>query len=330
MRELGHEIVPIDTQPREVRNRQKHLFPRVIRKVLGPQDLAKANQRISRLIKETSPDVLWLDKALTINPATLRIVQQVRPKTIIAGYSPDDMAAKHNQSEYFLQSLPFYDIYFTTKTYNVAELKGLGAREVVFIAKAYDPHTHRPIAVSEKERAQFGGPVGFIGAFEGDRAQHILALAEAGINVRVWGGWDNKGWSPWVGKHSMLEIEKQAVWGDDYSRTICSFDINLCFLRKINRDLQTARSIEIPACGAFMLAERTSEHLELFEEGKEAEFFSSDEELLEKAKYYLAHPEERRCIAAAGRERCLKSGYSYHERLKGMLKIVAEIRRGKN
>jgi hypothetical protein len=286
-------------------------------------DLADANSRICELIKETSPDVLWLDKALTINPGTLRIVRQVSPKTIIAGYSPDDMAGKHNQSKYFLQSLPFYDIYFTTKTYNVAELKGLGAKEVVCIGNAYNPNTHKPIAVSEKVRAQLGGPVGFIGGFESERLHYMLALAEAGISVRVWGGWDIRGWSAWVGKHPMLRIEKQAVWGDDYSRAICSFDINLCFLRKINRDLQTTRSIEIPACGAFMLAERTNEHLELFEEGKEAEFFSSDEELLEKVKYYLAHPEERRRIAAAGRERCLKSGYSNHDRIKWMLDRVS-------
>jgi len=112
-------------------------------------------------------------------------------------------------------------------------------------------------------------------------------------------------------------------------RTVCAFDTNLAFLRKENRDLQTTRSIEIPACGAFMLAERTDEPLRLFEEGKEAEFFSSDDEMIEKVRYYLAHPEERKRIAAAGRTRCLESGYGNQVRLRDMLTRVFSMDRHK-
>ena len=40
----------------------------------------------------------------------------------------------------------------------------------------------------------------------------------------------------------------------------------------------------------------------MFEEGKEAAYFSSDKELLEKCRYYLTHEEERKQIAAAGHD----------------------------
>ncbi len=75
-----------------------------------------------------------------------------------------------------------------------------------------------------------------------------------------------------------------------------------------------------------MLAERTEEHLDLFEEGKEAEFFESDEELLDKTRYYLRNEEERRRIARAGYERCLKSGYSNHARVERMIEKIGELR----
>jgi spore maturation protein CgeB len=80
------------------------------------------------------------------------------------------------------------------------------------------------------------------------------------------------------------------------------------------KDLQTTRSIEIPACGAFRLAERTNEHLELFSEGKEVEIYETNKELLEKVTCYLIHEQERQRIAQAGRERCIRSGYSNHEK----------------
>jgi spore maturation protein CgeB len=74
-----------------------------------------------------------------------------------------------------------------------------------------------------------------------------------------------------------------------------------------------------------MLAERTDEHLRLFREGEEAEFFSSDEELVEKVRYYLVHPERRERIAAAGRARCINSGYSNADRIRLILQRYADV-----
>lgn len=93
----------------------------------------------------------------------------------------------------------------------------------------------------------------------------------------------------------------------------------------MNFDQQTSRTMEIPGCGGFMMAERTNEHKALFEEDKEAVYFSSNEELLEKCRYYLAHDDERVAIADAGRKRCEVSAYSNEKGIKNMLDIVMSV-----
>lgn len=320
LRELGHQVVAIDVLPPAVARREKTSIYRVARKVFGRMDLAGANAAIVKHLRSVDCDVLWLDKALTIWPQTLRVVKTIQPTCRIIGYSMDDMNARHNQSRHFLKSLPLHDAYFTTKTYGVAELRNLGCPRVEFTGNAFDIHTHRPVELSAEDRQYYGADVGFVGTFEQERAGLMNFLAEKGIPVQIFGN----EWGRWPNPHASIKIRHQAIYGDPYAKAICAARINLCFLRKINRDLQTTRSIEIPACGAFMLAERTEEHLALFEEGQEAEFFSTPEELLSKTRYYLAHSQERERIAAAGRERCLRSEYSYHDRLEKILTQVTE------
>lgn len=325
LQQLGHQVVGVDTQPEPVRKAMARLSYRINCKLFqlglnafGPVDLAGANRIILERFHSGEWDILWLDKGLSIERRTLEQVKTKASRCLIAGYSPDDMFGRHNQSRQFLQHLPLYDIYFTTKFYGVEELKNLGCPKVMFIGNAFDPEIHQPMPVNSADKKILGGPVGFIGTYEANRAASLHFLARHNIPVRIWG----PGWRKCHLEAKHLQLQKQSLWGEQYSLAINAFDINLCFLRKQNRDFQTTRSIEIPACGAFMLAERTDEHLSLFEEGKEAEFFGSDEELLDKVRYYLAHDDERRSIALAGRERCLKSGYSNQDRLKQMLQEI--------
>jgi spore maturation protein CgeB len=70
------------------------------------------------------------------------------------------------------------------------------------------------------------------------------------------------------------------------------------------------------------MADRTEEHLEFFEEGKEAEFFASSEELLDKVKFYCNNESARKRIAEAGYERCRRDGYAYVCRLRGALQAL--------
>jgi len=318
-RGLGCKVQTVNTR-KNTSFVKPSLFERIERKLLGPRDRAEANETILAAVQQGSFDMVWIEKGLTISPATLGKVRAVQPACRIIGFSLDDVMNPGNQSRHFFRGLPLYDWYITNKSYNVPELKGLGCRRVVFMDNAYDPATHRPMPVSVEERKRLGGSVGFIGQWEPDRAGSLRALARAGVPVRVWGyTWERMRDAP-----GGLTLENRPLWGEDYAKALCAFDINLCFLRKCNRDLQTTRSIEIPACGAFMLAERTHEHLRLFEERKEAEFFSDERELLEKTRYYLEHNEDRLKIAQGGHDRCLRSGYSYQERLQKVLALIFE------
>lgn len=184
--------------------------------------------------------------------------------------------------------------------------------------RGFDPDIHKPYPGDDPVKRDFACDLGFLGGYEKERAGSLLRIAKEGYQVRLMADWPETCWH-----HNFLSAPYQ-VRGENYGKALSSFKIGFCFLRKANRDQHTSRSIEIPACGTFMLAERTEEHLMLFEEGKEAEFFSSDEEMIDKVRFYMANDVRREAIARAGRERCLRSGYNYSSRMRRMLSQVME------
>jgi spore maturation protein CgeB len=74
----------------------------------------------------------------------------------------------------------------------------------------------------------------------------------------------------------------------------------------------------------MLLADRTDEHREFFAEGHEADYFSSQDELVDKVVYYASHDEVRARIAAAGRARCVSGRYAYVHRLADALAQILD------
>ncbi|MBT8763367.1 glycosyltransferase [Desulfohalobiaceae bacterium Ax17] len=332
LQRLGHSVIPLDTKY------TGHWISRYLQHQINRIDYHLTDWRIdpwrvnSRLLtlldREQDYQALWLERALMVRPATLKKIAQRWPHLVIAGYSPDDQMNPANHSRIYLKSIPLYDVLFTNKTFNVSDLYDIGARSVVFVKNGFDPDTHRPVPLTSEERERFGAQVSFVGTFERERAEYLRIIAEMKIcTIKVWGNDWNKMKNPGALKSCIQGI---AVYGDDYARVICASNINLCFLRKANRDQVTTRSVEIPACGGFMLAERTDEHLALFAEDREAAYFVFVEEMNAKVKYYLEHPKKRHEIAKAGRQRCLNAGYSNLELMKGMVEILQDEANRKN
>lgn len=313
MNDLGLNVLPVDTFVYRRESFPIWFLDKVSKRFGHHLDLTKTGRRIIDLTRRYHPDLLWVDKGLIVSSAVIESVRAYSPGTRIVSYSPDDMLNPNNQSSEYLKAIPLYDIHVTTKTYNCSELKDLGARDVLFLDNAYAPHVHAPARVPlPLEEVRRNGVV-FIGSFELERAFLLEKIAKKGIPLTIWGNW------PRIWRQRLIDanavVHSRELIESEYSNAIASFLINLNFLRKVNRDLQTTRSIEIPASGGFMLAERTEEHQRLFREGVEADYFSTEDELLAKIEYYLSHPGLAVNMARQARLRCENGGYSNHARL---------------
>jgi spore maturation protein CgeB len=172
-----------------------------------------------------------------------------------------------------------------------------------------------------KEDKGSGSDIVFVGNWNEEREQCLSELR--GYDLAIWGTeyWGRKCRdrflrSCWKG-HTAI--------GHEMTDICLASKVNLNILRLQNKGSHNMRTFEIPACGGFMLHERSEEALELFEEGKEAEYYGSIEEFKDKINFYLNNGDSRMKIAKAGYERCIKSGYSYSDRANRILAVYREM-----
>ncbi len=290
------------------RGRLPSLLARAAARTRWPIDIWHENRQLLAAARAARPDMVLVENRAVIRRATLR---RIRAETgaRLAYLSPDDVMARHNLTGWLRGSFAEWDVFFTTKTFNVDELRQAGVRNPVLIGNIYTPSEHRPLTVAEVGEEFEAFDVVFVGQYERDRAASLRRLAEAGLSVLVYGpdaGALYGRWSSLAGSGITL---RPAVWGADYVKAVHKGRIVLGFLRKGNRDRITQRSVEVPAMARPLLAEKTAEHDAHFVDGEEYVGFEGDAEMIAKARALIADPDRRRAIGAAGRQRCLSSGY---------------------
>lgn len=311
---LGHNVEfvfeqnPLDSTCRLIRGLERRLYN-------GPVTMKLNKMFVQRALK-FKPDLVWVEMGRSIYAKTLKQIKEQRGCLLVNSYSDDFV---HKQSRHYNRSIPLYDYIFTPRKINFEEYRKYGAKNVGRFWKGFDPETVFPVELTSEERAIYGADVVFIGHCEPSRVEGLAKLTEAVGKMKIWGlGWD-RARLPGTLKNV---VQYRCVWNEEYCKALCGAKIVINYLSRWNRDTQASKSFEIPACGCFMLAEKTEDHLASFEEDKEAVFFSNMDELIDKVRFYLSHEQLRLRIAKAGRQRCLRSGYSNYERIKIMLDEV--------
>jgi hypothetical protein len=202
-----------------------------------------------------------------------------------------------------------FDLFLTTNLSDHERLQSSLGERVELTNIGYCADRFRPREATPVEKERYGTDLLFVGHHEPRTERFVLALVRARIPVRVHGTY----WHRAAARKELARIIFPPVDDNEYVERLRNAKVGLGFLSEWNYNQTAGRSFEIPACGTFLLAMRSRQHLESFTEGVEAEFFGSEDELVRKAKNYLCDENKRRAVAAAGLNRCVRSGYSWQK-----------------
>ncbi|MEM7063173.1 MAG: glycosyltransferase [Cyanobacteria bacterium P01_B01_bin.77] len=288
------------------------------------------NRELLEYVKEQLPDVVLIWRGINVIPDTLKKIKLAGVRHL-SSYNHDDFTGPtvgapvpwHHRRLWrlFLRCAPLYDSHFVKRQSNIEHLHQLGAKQVFTMPMWFVPELHTPAQFDQADAKRYETDIVFVGHYEPDgREQSIRALMSSGLKVKLWGG---RYWTRAVLGDLYDDLAPVVpAEGEKYAKALCGAKICLCFLSKMNRDTYTRRCFEIPACGRLMLAERTDDLMRFFKEDEEACFFSSDEELVRKAKWLLDNPNIRKSIAQAGLRRVWADGHDVKSRASSFIETV--------
>ncbi len=247
-----------------------------------PPRLREFRDSLAALQRATSAGALL---TFGMSPADTRTLSLLGARGVIrANFATDDPWNPANSSRWFLRALRSYDLVFTPRRANIADLDRLGCARVEYLPFAYDPTVHFPEGPAAKFADRFECDVAFVGGGDADRIPYVDALRAAGISVRVYGG----GWQKYPRWRSRWGGH---VLGSDYRQAVAHARLQLCLVRRANRDGHVMRSFELPAMRTCILAEDTAEHREIYGGSGESRvaYFANEGEMIAQAKRLLAN-----------------------------------------
>lgn len=323
IRRLGHEVTCEALYP-GLRNRyEQFAFRWAVQMRSGPWITQVNHDLIQRAADWKSFDLIWVEKAQYIKETTIEALRDIT-RTPIVHFTPDIAIRVTGtpHSKIFHDAISAYDALVTTKDFEVPLYRKLGASRVLFMEKAV---SHRRFFPRTDVPGEFRSRIGLIAHFEQHYLDTVRKIAVSGLPVKVRGpGWDapHRRFNPWYRAFN----GGGPIRGEGYALSLSGMEIGLGLLMKLGPEVVTARSLEVPACGTFLLAERTHKHQELFEEGKDAEFFSSVEELVDKARFYLEHATARQRIARSGFDRFMSGPARLDRQVALLMEQLTSIR----
>lgn len=285
---------------------------------LGNRSILKIiNEELLIVVNRFRPDVLWIFKGMEIFPEILMTIKE--KGILLVNYNPDHpfrFASRGSGNSNVLKSIQLYDHHFC---YSIQIQKELESR--FGVSASWLPFGY--LKAQKNDSENLIRKVCFIGNPDNERARIINLLIENQLPVVLFG----TNWDRYITNSDNHLVETYPpIFKEEFTNVAQQYVVQLNLFRKQNEGSHNMRTFEMPALGCLMLAPRSEEHLCLFQEGKEAEFYSNDEELIEKVTHLLNV--EEHTIKAYRRfsyERSIASDYSYFNRSKEVFKLLENL-----
>ena len=318
LQRIGHQVFPLDPWSWIAR---RPLRARIHFRTgyIGVDQILR-----SRLITEVyarQPDLIWVNQCEYLGSASIANLRALGVP--IVNYANDNPFSRPNRHRFrsYRAALPHYDLVVVVFADAVDAAYRAGARRVIRKFITADEISHLNPPATDRLSTQFQSDVVFVGShIRGRRGAFIAELIRRGVPLAVWGDhWHkSKEWSVirqnWRGPGAYDDL--------GYAQIIRSAKICLGLLNGAAGNLHTGRSSEIPALGALLCAERTSEHLALYQEGEEAIFWSDAEECAAVCESLLRDDVRRNEISRRGHERALRNNLFNEPILASIIKDV--------
>jgi spore maturation protein CgeB len=309
LRAMGHQVTNENgTHTRHHGNRLWNAFWGSLRRGF-PWLEDRSYDGLVRHARALQPDLVLITNGLMPPLVVARLREECCAR--IACWFTDTISSLHRQ---YLLASPF-DALFLKEPFMVRTFREKLGLNVHYLPEACNPQWHKPMEVPSAEGERYRCDVAAVGTFHYYRARMLEGFE--GYNLKIWGN----NCPPWIissikeryTHHYAAEEEKAKAYG---SAKVLVNTMLYSEIEGVNCTL-----FEAAGCGAFQIADWKPALPDLFVPEKEVVTFTTKRELMDKVDYYLAHPEERRAIAARAYRRAHRE-HTYEVRLQKMFEIL--------
>jgi spore maturation protein CgeB len=308
---LGHEVAIVDTNI--VGTNWGRLSTALATKaiqIIFREPERRAEQRLVLKVEEFSPTLILVILGSQLSPKTVLRLRNATKAPIVC-WCQDQMTTLGRQ--YLLGA--GYDAVFVKDRY----MQDLFSRMIkstsfYYLAEACNPRVHRRIELTPDDLSRFGCDVGIACTLYYYRQEILQQLRE--FDLKLWGTVPD-----WLLYRLRERPRGREIFMDDKARAARGARISLNTLHFAEIDGLNSRAFELAGCGAFQILTSRPVLQEHFLPGIEVESFESIDELIEKIRHYLRHPDIAAAIAERGQKRAY-TAHTYEHRLQEIFRIA--------